>query len=534
MAEIAFWIIFALCMGTAFVLTRYIKKAEDYYVMGHRGTTIGLAGLLTASYLSAVTFIGIAGIQYLNGPPIFLVCYGSWLGMVIGFLYVGRRLRAYNAMTMPDFIQGRFGSKVRLLATVVLIVGLLGYGIVQMMGAGVLLAAVTGFNYQMAIIIFAVMTIGFCAMAGMYSVLVVNTILLVTILIAMFVASPIFLAQGGGLHGVSAGLFAIDPNFWSAGGKVFHKPMGWTLGQLILWLLFFPAAPWISGMALPAKNDFVVMRAVMLAIFITAVGIVIVFLAVSAVYLINPNIKPADQVFIWASKNLINPVLGGFALSGVLAAILSTAATLFLGAGFGLSRDLYERYLEGKGKSLTEKQKLTYARIGQLTVGVIAAVFALTKPLAVYWIGAWAGALFATAWMPMLVAGFEWKRATRQGVVASIVIGAGSYIFLYQMVNVVKAFKLPFSLDPVIFAIIISCAALWIVSLMTKPVESDMKVQEEMKALVLAKRTMESLTPAELKKEISSTKSLAWGVMVVAVVILGWFMIEIIPKVSRF
>jgi len=370
-------------------------------------------------------------------------------------------------------------------------------------------------------------------MAGMYSVLVVNTILLATILIGMFVASPIFLHQAGGLHGVSAGLFAIDPDFWSAGGRAFHKPMGWTVGQLILWAFFFPAAPWISAMALPAKNDFVVMRAVMLAIFVATVGIVIVFLAVSAVYLINPNIKPADQVFIWASKNLVHPLLGGFALSGVLAAVLSTAATLFLGAGFGLSRDLYERYKMEKGETLTEKQKVFYARIAQVAVGVTATGFALVQPLAVYWIGAWAGAMFATAWMPMLIAGFEWKRATRQGVVASIVLGAGTYITLYQMVNVGKMFTLPLNLDPVIYAIVVSCLALWLVSLMTQPVESDVKVQEEMKSLVLAKRTMESLTPEALRKEIANTKSIAWGVMILSVVILGWFMIEIIPKVSR-
>jgi len=532
MAVIAFWIIFVVCMATAFLLMRSVKKADDYYVMGHRATTIGLAGLLTASYLSAVTFIGIAGIEYLNGPPIFLIAYGSWIGMVVGFLYVGRRLRAYNALTMPDYIQGRFGSKVRVVATVVLIVGLLGYGVVQMMGAGVLLAAMTGYNYQMAIIIFAVMSIAFCAAAGMYSVLVVNTILMVTILIAMFVASPIFLSLGGGLHGVSAGLFAIDPNFWSAGGRVLHKPMGWTIGQLLLWIFFFMSAPWISAMALPAKNDFVVMRGVLIAVFITTVGVVIVFLGVSAVYNVNPNIKPPDQVFIWASKNLVNPVLGGFALAGVLAAILSTAATLFLGAGFGLSRDLYERYLMDKGRSITDKQKLTYARLAQVVVVAVVTIFALTKPLAVYWVGAWAGALFATAWMPMLIAGFEWKRATRQGVLASIIIGTGSYIFLYQMVSVAKMFALPFNLDPVIFGIIISCASLWIVSLMTQPVESDMKVQVEMKTLSLAKKTIESLTPAKLKKEIFNTKILAWGTMILAVVILGWFIIAIVPKVS--
>ncbi len=91
----------------SFYVTRYIKTSKDYYVMGNRATTLWVAGALTASYTSAVTFVGIAGIEYLNGPPIFLLAYGSWLGMVIAMLYVGRKLRAYGSMTMPDFIQQR-------------------------------------------------------------------------------------------------------------------------------------------------------------------------------------------------------------------------------------------------------------------------------------------------------------------------------------------------------------------------------------------------------------------------------------------
>jgi len=532
MAVATFWIILILVIVVAFMVNKYVKSASDYYVMGKKGGTIGITGVLTASYLSAVTFVGIAGIEYLNGPPIFLICYGSWIGMVFGFLYVGRRLRAYGAITMPDFLQERFGTNVRVTATIILIVGLLGYGVVQLMGAGVLLSTVTGISYNVVIVVFAVALVTFCAVAGMYSVVVVNTLLLATILVACFIIAPIMIKAGGGFEGLTTGLMNIDPDFWSAGGRKYHMPAGWTVGQFVLWALFFPAAPWIAGMALPCKNDFVVMRSISLATLFTTVGVVILFLGVSAMFLVNPNINPADQVFIWACKNQVHPILGGLGIAGVMAAILSSGATIFMGAGFGLSRDLYERYIMNKGGSLTESQKIIYARMAQIGVGVIVITFALSKPLAIYWISAWAGALFATAWLPTLIAGFEFKRASRVGVIAGMLCGAGSYIILYQCVKKWKLFTLPLGLDPVIYAIIISFAAIWVGSLLVKPKQEDMATYSRVKGIGLAENTLQSLSPGEMIKEYKMTKTLAWTSIIIAVVVLGLFAIRIVPAVS--
>jgi sodium/pantothenate symporter len=532
MAVATFWIILILVIVTAFMVNRYVKSSSDYYVMGKKGETIGITGVLTASYLSAVTFVGIAGIEYLNGPPIFLICYGSWIGMVCGFIYVGRRLRAYGAITMPDYLQERFGTSVRIIATVILIVGLLGYGVVQLMGAGVLLSSVTGISYNIVIIVFAIALITFCAVAGMYSVVIVNTLLLVTILVACFVLAPIMLKIGGGFDGLTNGLMNIDPNFWSAGGRKLHMPTGWTVGQFVLWALFFPAAPWIAGMALPCKNDFVLMRAICWSTLITTVGVVTLFLGCSAMYLVNPNISPADQVFIWACKNSVHPILGGLGIAGVMAAILSSGATIFMGAGFGLSRDLYERYIMSKGGKLEDKQKIVLARIAQVVVGVIVVIFALSKPLAIYWISAWAGALFATAWLPTLIAGFEYKKATRAGVIAGMLCGAGSYILLYQCVKKWKLFTLPFNLDPVIFGIIISFVAILVVSSLGKAKEEDMAVFTRVKGIGLAEGTIQSMSRGEIVKEYLSTRVTAWVCIIIAVVVLGLMAIRIVPAVS--
>lgn len=530
MVTFIFWATLILYVVVSLYVARYIKNIKDYYVMGERANTLWITGSLTASYLSAVTFVGIAGIVYLNGPPIFLLVYGSWIGMVGAILYVGRKLRAYGSMTMPDFIQRRYGTSVSIVATIILIVGLLGYGLVQLMGAGVLLSAVTGTSYTTMIIAFSISLIFFCATAGMWSVVVTDTLMMITILVGCFVVAPLVVGKAGGFEAITTGLMQKSPLFWSSGGPVLKAPIGWSLGQLILWAVFFPAAPWIAMRAFPCKNDFVLMRSIAWSTLLATTTVTVLFLGVSATYLLNPNIKPADQVFVWACQTQVGAFLGGMGIAGIMAAILSTAATIFIAAGFGLSRDLYERLA---GRNVTEKQKIAYARIAQVIVGVVVLVLALQRPLSIYWIGAWSGALFATAWMPMLVAGFEWRRVTRQAAYASMILGMGCYILLYQMVRVWKMFKLPWNLDPIIFGIIISCVILWIVSLLTKPTKEDLAMHDQLEAIRLSEQTIKSFpAPGALQKEIGITRKTAWAVIVVSIIFFGWLIMKIVPAVS--
>ena len=518
-----------LYVVVSFYVTKFIKNSKDYYVMGNKATTLWVAGALTASYTSAVTFVGIAGIEYLNGPPIFLLAYGSWLGMVIAMLYVGRKLRAFGSMTMPDFIQNRYGSTTRIIATVIMIIGLMGYGLVQFMGAGVLLSSITGIPYAGVIIIFAVALIIFCSAAGMWSVVVNDTIMLITILIGCFVVAPLLVVKAGGFEAITTGLMQKNELFWSSGGAVYKMPKGWSIGQLILWMVFFPVAPWIAMRAFPAKDDFVLMRSIAWSTFLATAGVTVLFLGCSAMYIINPEIKPPDQVFIWASQNSVPSILGGIGIAGIMAAILSTAASIFIAAGFGLSRDLFER---SSSRTLTDKQKVLYARYAQIFIGLVILVIALLKPLAIYWIGAWAGALFCTSWMPMVVGGFEYRNATRQGAIASMIIGLGSYVLLYQLVKKAKLFQLPLNLDPVIYCLLLSCLVFWFVSKITKPHEMDLASFDSLRNKSLSKDAIESYSSEVLAKEIRNTKLTAWGLILISIVLFGFLIIKIVPAVS--
>ncbi|WP_232725646.1 sodium:solute symporter family protein [Bacillus sp. FJAT-44742] len=520
----------ALYIIAGIYVTKFIKNSNDFYVMGNRGSTLLITGTLLASLLSATTFLGIAGITYENGPPIFLIVFTSWFGTVLAALYTGRKLRALGSKTMPDFLEYRFGSSVRVAGTIIMIVGLIGYGLIQLMGAGLVLSGVTGLSYELMIILFVGVLLIFGILGGMWAVIVTDTIMCITFIVATLIIAPVAINQAGGLETLTGSLAAENPLYWSAGGAAMEMPVGWSIGQMVLWLLFMTAAPWLATRTFSAKNDFVVMKSALWMILLSTIMVTIFYLGVFAVRAINPGIQPADIVLVWMSENLVHPLIGGFGIAGIMAAILSTSSTIFIFAGFALSRDLYERISK---KQLSEREKVAKARIGQMVVGVVMLVIGLSQPVSIYWIGAWSGALFAVSWLPVLIAGFHWKFVTKAAVLSSMIGGALSYIILYQMVDGWGLFTLPFHVDPVIPSVLFSFALLYFVSKVSKLDQQYIDNFRKYKSIALNDETIKQFkdNPEALIKEYRSTRRLAFGVSIVAIVFFGYLIIEVALKV---
>lgn len=528
--QIIFWLFILFFIAVGIYVTKFVKSSSDFYVMSNSGNTFFITGTLLASLVSASTFLGIAGIIYVNGPPIFLIVFTSWLGTCFAAIYTGRRLRAYNCQTMPDYLEFRFGSKVRIVGTIIMLVGLVGYGLIQLMGAGVVLSAITGLSYELMITLFVVVLLIFGVLGGMWAVIVTDTLMCVTFIVATLIIAPAGLFEAGGISAITKTLVEENPLYWSAGGAVLQSPIGWTIGQMVLWILFMTAAPWLATRTFSAKNDFVVMKATIWTMVLATVMVTVYYIGVFAVRTINPSIDPPDTVLVWMSQNLVHPVIGGIGIAGIMAAILSTASTIFIYAGFALSKDLYERLIS---REMSDKEKVTKARWGQLIVGVVMLVIALSRPVSIYWIGAWAGALFAVSWLPVLVAGFHWKKASRSGIIASMIGGAASYILLYQMINGWGILKLPFGIDPVIISVIFSFALLYFVSKVSKVDQTTIDKFESLRAVPLNGSTLASFNgnKEEFVKNYKSTKNLAIGSSIFAILFFGYLIIEIALKV---
>jgi sodium/pantothenate symporter len=201
--------------------------------MGERGSTLLVVGSLAATYLSAVTLLGIAGIAYAEGPLVLATTgsFGAWIGTLLAVVYIGKNMKALGCRTMPDFFRDRFNNKaVTTIATLIMIVGLLGYGVIQLIAAGLVMSEITGIAFPMMIIVFVSALLVFSALGGMYGVVVTDTLMFFTMLTVAVVIAPWISAQVGfsEMKALSESL----PGYW----KIVVAFVALSLG---VWAYFF-------------------------------------------------------------------------------------------------------------------------------------------------------------------------------------------------------------------------------------------------------------------------------------------------------
>jgi len=273
----------------------------------------------------------------------------------------------------------------------------------------------------------------------------------------------------------------------------------------------------------PAKNDFVILKATMIGIFLATIMQIPVFLAATGMQVIHPGIEDADRVMIIAFMEEVPQAIGGIGLAALMAAIMSTSSTLFVIAGFGLSRDLYQNL---RKDSINEKQLMRANRVAQLIIGVVAAAIAILKPAAIYWISIYAAALFGVGWLPTVIAGMEWKRMNHKASLASMILGVLSFVALTELQRYAYI-ELPPFLDPLMTAFLISVFSLIIVASLTKANSVEVAYFSLIKNTKPSTRTIAEFMSrsnglASLKKEYRSVKIVMAVVLVVAAVVWGY------------
>lgn len=508
----------------AALLTRYIKNKDDFYVMGEKASTLLVVGTLAATFLSAVTLLGIAGVSYSEGPLVIatLGSFGAWIGTLIAVVYIGRKMKALKCRTMMDFFDKRFDNKwVSIVALVLMIIGLLGYGIIQLIGAGHVLAEITDIPFPVIIVLFTLALMVFCSLSGMYGVVYTDTMMFFTMLAIAFVIAPMLIDQAGfeSMRNLGDKL----PGYWTLGGTN-ERPFGWSVSQFLVWILFFACTPALVSRVFPAKNDFVVLKTAVIGIFFAPAMQVLVFLAAAAMQVLKPGIEPTDRAMIVGFLEFTSPGIAGVGLAGLMASIMSTASTLFVLTGFALARDLYEKLFDHE---VSERKGIILGRISQAVVALIVCIFAIAQPAGVYWISIYAGAIFAVAWLPTIVASLEWRRMNAKAALICMLVGSGTFVIVGELARQ-NLITLPQHIDSLMISVIAGTLSLIIAGFRYDPTPYELAQFSELKATSLSKITIREMLAsrdgeAMLVREYRSVWKIAIAFMVIAAAMWGYF-----------
>ncbi len=427
--------IFLGVIGLTLIVTYWAAKrtstASDFYTAGGSltGWQNGLA--IAGDYLSAASFLGIAGAVALNGFDGFYYSVGWLTAYLIVLFLVAEPLRNLGKFTMGDMIGSRFqASKVRAAAAVNTITIVLFYMIAQLVGAGALIKLLLGIDYWLSVLIVGVMMSVYVLFGGMTAtswVQIIKAVLLMagTILMAFLVLMKTNFSFVG-LFEQAAEATKHGESFLHS-GLLYDNPLG-LISVLMALFLGTAGLPHILMRFFTVKDAKTARASVIYAVWIIgAFYAIIMILGFGAAIFVGEDAIVAENAAGNMAAPMLAAFLGGNALESFVAAvafatILAVVSGLVLTGASAIAHDLYAEVFK-KGK-ITDKQQVMAARIAAISVATVSIILALgAEKMNVAFLVSLAFCVAAAANMPTILFTIYWKRFNTTGAIASMVTG---------------------------------------------------------------------------------------------------------------
>ena len=513
-----FWIVVYLGITAllAYIAFRQTKSNRDYLIAGGDTHPFIMAMAYGSTFISTSAIVGFGGAAAAMGMGVlWLTFLNIMVGIFIAFILYGKRTlaigRNLDAHTFPEFMARRFESPfIQRFTGAVIFLAMPLYAAAVIIGAARFMEEALKMNYATAVIVFSLIVAAYVITGGLKGVVYTDAFQGTIMFIGMSILLVTTYVKLGGVTGAHEALTALASKVpakmaatghqgWTMMPK-FASPSWWTLVTTIVAGVGIGvlAQPQLVVRYLTVKSGKELNRAVgiggVFILFMTGVSFVVG--ALTNVYFNNtagkiavamvadpvtkvPNIDKIIPLYITQSMPEWFSYL--FMLT-LLSAAMSTASGQFHVMGSAMTRDLYQT-ITGK-TDITNV--MTLNRISILVSLVISVWLAFILPGGIV---AVATAIFfgicAAAFLPAYTAGLFWKRATRLGAVASVLVGFFTSMFLIVFVHAKEAaalgiakalfgkatlFGAPWTvIDPIVIALPLSAITMIVVSLATQP-----------------------------------------------------------------
>ncbi|MGD9764519.1 MAG: cation acetate symporter [Candidatus Binatia bacterium] len=434
-----FFLFIAVTLGITWWAARRTRTTEHFYAAG-RSISAGQNGFaLAGDYMSAASFLGIAGLVSTTGFDGLIYSTGWLVGWPVVLFLIAEPLRNLGRYTFSDVVALRFRqTPVRIAAAVGTLATVVFYLIAQMVGAGGLIKLMFGLSYEQAVAIVGTAMIGYVLFGGMLATTWVQIVKAVLLLFGAAVMAALVLAR---FDMNPAVLFAAAAERYGAGVLAPGKLVTSSLDALSLGLaLMFGTAglPHILMRFYTVPDARAARRSVFYATgLIGAFYLMTFILGFGAMVLVGHDaIRAVDPGGNMAAP-LLAEMLGGTPLLGFIAAvafatILAVVAGLTLSGAAALSHDLWVSVV--RGGHANSGEELAVARIATVALGLIAiALGMMFKGQNVAFMVSLAFAIAASANFPALILSIFWGRCTTAGAVASMAVGTASTLLLIAL-----------------------------------------------------------------------------------------------------
>lgn len=408
------------------------SDGEDYMLAG-RKLKPGVAALSAgASDMSGWLLLGLPGAFYIGGLFQAWIAIGLTIGAWLNWKFVAPRLRAYtevskNSITVPSFFENRLRDKsrvLRIVSGVIILIFFTFYVSSGMVAGGVFFQSAFGSEYWVGMLLVGGVTVTYTLFGGFIGATYTDVVQGIMILCALIAVPIIGITQTGGIGATIDSIRAVstEVDMFSlfAGGTVLAaiSAAAWGLGY------FGQPHILVRFMALRSPGDAKAGRRIGISWMVLSVlGAMASALIGIAYFQQHPELtlENPERVFLELAQIFFHPLIAGFVLAAVLAAIMSTISSQLIVSSSALVEDLYKIVAK---KQATPKAQVVLGRMGVLIVSVIAVILAWDPGSSILDLVAYAWAGFGAAFGPIVLLSLFWRKLTPAGAIAGMVTGA--------------------------------------------------------------------------------------------------------------
>jgi len=537
MSSIEAWaLVFTVLTFSLYIFIAFrtrVKDTEGFYVAGHGVPAVANGAAIAADWMSAASFISMAGLISFLGFDGAIYLLGWTGGYVLLALLLAPYLRKFGKYTVPDFVGDRYSESARAVAVVAAVFVSFTYVAGQMAGVGIVFSRFIGVSITVGVVIGMCVVVIYAVLGGMkgitwtqvaqYTVLIIAYMIPAWAIAARLTDVPVPQVSFGEIatkldqlqvdFGLSsytepftnrpmqdvffvalalmvgtAGLPHIIVRFYTTPSvRAARYSAGWAL---LFIALLYTTAPAVAVFAKTNLLEDVANQpwserpewvrnweATGLMAFEDGNGNGIVDSITS-----NPDTTPDELVVSPDIMVLANPEIAGLpapvvglVAAGGLAAALSTASGLLLVIGSSIGHDLYYKRFRPEA---TEKQRLAAGRIAIGGAVLVAGYFGVNPPGFVGQVVAFAFGLAAASFFPIIVLGIFWKRTNAAGAMSGMLTGL-TLTALYMWATLYGGMEPWFGISPEgIGAVgsVINFAVTIVVSNMTTPPSDEIQL----------------------------------------------------------
>ena len=370
----------ALIAVAVWVVLQKNKNTEDYFLAGRNVGWFVIGASIFASNIGSEHVVGLAGTGFESGTPMAHYELHAWIVLLLGWLFLPFYIRS-GAFTMPEFLEKRFDSRSRWFLSVF---SLLAYVLtkvsVTIYAGGIVVSELLGIPFWYGAIGVVVFTGIYTVIGGMKAVIYTETLQTIVLILGSVVITYLGLQQVGGWNELQDTVRAVSPEHFNMWRPMSDPDFPWTgllIGGTIVGIWYWCTDQYIVQRTLAAHNIKIGRRGAIFGAYLKLLPILIFLIPgiiAFALSIQNPEvfaIEKADRAFPMLVKTLLPVGLKGLVAGGLMAALMSSLASVFNSCSTIFTIDIYKKLKPKK----SERELLTTGKIATAIIVVLGIVW---------------------------------------------------------------------------------------------------------------------------------------------------------------